>query len=142
MQSFRRFLDHTEDVFFVARAPFLKELFDHCASAMQEAVVEQETVQKRFKVKILGEDKDPKQLLYDFLDDLVFFKRYRQCVFRNFAIDVEEKDGTYLLRCTAVGENIDLFRHKPKLEFKNLDKAQYKFEKVDDGYKVQVVVKV
>ena len=104
MEAFHKFLDHTADIMFVAKADSLVELFRHCALAVEETMVEVENVKTKTKIKILGEDEKVEGLLFSFLDDLVFFKDYKQLVFSKFEITIEEKNGKYILNCIAIGE--------------------------------------
>ena len=89
---FHKFLDHTADVFFVAKAETLPELFNECALAVEETMVDISKVNPKQKVKILGEDIKIEGLLFDFLDELLFYKDAKQLIFSKFEIEIKERD--------------------------------------------------
>lgn len=162
MNPFHKFLDHTADVFFVARGNTLAELFEQCALAVEETMVELEKVKPTHKEKILAEADKVDRLLFDFLDELVFFKDYKQLVFRKFDLTIKEevgeeeemgkgseerkkpdgKKGKYSLTCIASGEKIDPLRHNPKVDVKAI--TMHEFEVIHDnkGWKAQVLVDI
>src|SRR3990167_9295909 len=115
MKPFHKFLDHTADVFFVAKAETLPALFNECRLAVEETMVNIKKVKPGRQEKILIEGENIERLLFDFLDELVFFKDYQQVIFSKFEIHIEEKGGKYQLSCLASGEKLDLTRHEPKV---------------------------
>lgn len=142
MKPLHKFLDHTADVFFVAKADTLPALFNECALAVEETMVEVTKVKAVEKVKILGESTKVESLLFDFLDELLFFKDYRQLVFSKFDIDIKESNGKYSLVCQAQGEKIDFSRHEPKVDVKAITMHEFKVEKVKEGWKAQVLIDI
>ena len=142
MKPIHKFLDHTADVFFVAKADTLPALFNECALAVEETMVDVSKVKTVEKVKILGESASVESLLFDFLDELLFFKDYRQLVFSKFDIDIKESSGKYSLVCQAHGEKIDFSRHEPKVDVKAITMHEYKVEKVKEGWKAQVLIDI
>ena len=142
MKPLHKFLDHTADVFFVAKADTLPALFNECALAVEETMVEVSKVKVVEKVKILGESAKVESLLFDFLDELLFFKDYRQLVFSKFDIDIKENNGKYSLVCQAQGEKIDFSRHEPKVDVKAITMNEFKVEKVKEGWKAQVLIDI
>lgn len=142
MNPFHKFLDHTADVFFVAKAETLPALFNECALAVEETMVEVSKVKPKEKIKILGESSTVESLLFDFLDELLFFKDYKQLVFSKFDIDISESPGKYSLVCQAQGEKIDFSRHEPKVDVKAITMHEFKVEKVKEGWKAQVLIDI
>ncbi len=141
-RPFHKFLDHTADVFFVAKANTLPELFEQCALAVEETMVDVAKVQPKQKIKILGEDKEIDRLLYDFMDELIFFKDYKQLMFCKFEIDIQEKDGKYVLTCFASGEKLDIARHEPKVDVKAVTMHQFEVKKIDKGWQANVILDI
>ncbi len=142
MKPFHKFLDHTADVFFVAKADTLPALFNECALAVEETMVDVSRVKPKEKVKILGESATVESLLFDFLDELLFFKDYKQLVFSTFEIDIKEERGKHILTCYAFGEKIDFSRHDPKVDVKAITMHEFKVEKVKEGWKAQVLIDI
>ncbi|HIG93241.1 TPA: archease [Candidatus Woesearchaeota archaeon] len=142
MKAFHKFLDHTADIFFVAKAETLPALFEQCALATEETMVEVEKVKPKEKVKIMVESAKIDGLLFDFLDELVFFKDYKQLVFSKFEITIEEKNGKFNLACFAAGEKLDLTRHDPRVDVKAVTRHLFEVEQVDGGWKAQVLLDI
>ena len=142
MKPLHKFLDHTADVFFVAKADTLPALFNECALAVEETMVDVAKVKMVDTVKILGESATVESLLFDFLDELLFFKDYRQLVFSKFEIEIQEKEKKFSLVCSAQGEKIDFSRHEPKVDVKAITMHEFKVEKVKDGWKAQVLIDI
>ncbi len=142
MKPFHKFLDHTADVFFVAKAETLLELFNECALAVEETMVNVEKVKPKTKIKILGEDEKLENLLFDFLDELLFFKDYKQLLFSKFEIQIEEKEGKWNLTCFAYGEKLDLTRHEPKVDVKAITRHLFEVKQVEKAWKAQVLIDI
>ncbi len=141
-RPFHKFLDHTADVFFVAKANTLPELFEQCGLAVEETMVDVAKVLPKQKIKILGEDKEIDRLLYDFMDELIFFKDYKQLMFSKFEIDIQEKEGKFVLTCFASGEKLDIARHDPKVDVKAVTMHQFEVKKIDKGWQANVILDI
>ncbi len=143
---FHKFLDHTADVFFVAKAATLPELFNECALAVEETMVDLTKVKPKQKVKILGEDTKIEGLLFDFLDELLFYKDAKQLIFSKFEIEIKEKsvEGTqkFELSCFAYGEKLDMIRHEPRVDVKAITMHEFSVEKVPEGWKAKVLIDI
>ena len=142
MKPFHKFLDHTADVFFVARGNTLPELFEQCAFAVEETMVNMEKVKQKSQEKILVEADKVDGLLFDFLDELVFFKDYKQLVFSKFDLEIKEEPGKYALTCLASGEKIDFARHEPKVDVKAITRHLFEVTHDARGWKAQVLVDI
>ena len=142
MKPFHKFLDHTADVFFVARGNDLKELFEQCAFAVEETMVNIEKVKQQSQEKILVEAEKIDGLLFDFLDELLFFKDYKQLVFSKFDLEIKENKGKYSLICLAHGEQIDFARHEPKVDVKAITRHLFEVKQDDKGWKAQVLIDI
>ena len=142
MQPFHKFLDHTADVFFVAKAETIPDLFRECALAVEETMVNPEKIQHREKIKILAEHRTVEGLLFDFLDELLFFKDYKQLVFSQFDLEIKEENHKFHLVCLAHGEKINFAKHEPKVDVKAITMHEFKVEKVKEGWKAQVLIDI
>lgn len=143
-KAFYKFLDHTADVMFVAKAATLPELFEQCALATEETMVDIAKVKPKVSEKILVEEKTVEQLLFSFLDELVFFKDYKQMMFSKFEIQIQglSTGNGYELKCLAWGEKLDLTRHNPKVDVKAVTMHLFKVEEVPSGWKAQVILDI
>lgn len=142
MKSFHKFLDHTADVFFVAKGETLPDLFKECALAVEETMVEVTQVQPKKRIKIMGESHTLEGLLFDFLDEILFFKDYQQLMLSKFEIEITQENNRYHLVCFASGEKLDIVRHEPKVDVKAITMHEFKVEQVKDGWKAQVLIDI
>lgn len=142
MKANYKFLEHTADELFVAEASTLGELFEQCALATEEVMVNLEAVEAKNLIEIDGENENIEYLLFDFLDDLIFYKDAEQMLLSKFDCNVEEKNGKYFLKCKAYGEMINPDKHEQKVDIKAITMHMFKVEKVSDGWKAQVLVDI
>lgn len=145
MLPYHKFLEHTADVLFVAEAEALPELFKQCALAVEEVMVNPVKIQPKQKVEITGENKSIENLLFDFLDDLIYYKDAEQLVFSSFEIKIEEKEegSLFQLKCTACGEKINPEAHEPKVDIKAITLHLFEVKKTETGtWQAQVLVDV
>lgn len=142
MKSFHKFFDHTADVLFVARADTLPELFRECALAVEETMIDVSSVKAKQKIKILAESKDIENLLHDFLEELVFFKDYKQLLFSKFDIEILEKKGGYTLASFAYGEKLDVARHDQRVDVKAVTRHEFEVIKDKQSWKAKVLLDI
>ncbi len=141
---FHKFLDHTADVFFVAKAATLAELFNECALAVEETMVDITKVKAKQKVKILGEDTKIEGLLFDFLDEMLFYKDAKQLIFSKFEIEIRESQDPHKfeLTCFAYGEKLDMIRHEPRVDVKAITMHEFSVEQLPEGWKAKVLIDI
>ena len=144
MKGMYKFFDHTADVLFVAKGETLPEVFIQCGLATEDTMVEIENVQPKEQIKILCEEIKIDRLLFDFLDELIFFKDYKQMVFSKFEIEIEKKGNKYYLLCVAHGEKLDYTRHEPKVDVKAVTMHEFKLEYSEEKkqWKAQVILDI
>lgn len=136
------FLDHTADVLFQAEGKTLEELFTQCALAVEDTQVNVKKIKPKKTVKIALEKQTLEKLLFDFLDELLFYKDAEQLLFSEFAIKIQEKEGKYLLSCAASGEKLDVEKHEPKVDIKAITMHLFEIKKTKKGWWAQVLVDI
>ena len=97
------------DVAFEAESPTVGGLFESCALAVTDIMVDPATLEARVGREITFQGKDLDRLLYDFLTELIIAKDVDSLLFKEFSVHVDQKEGS--LRVTAKGEPIDRGRH-------------------------------
>ncbi len=141
MKAKRKYLEHTADILFQAEAGTLGELFEQCALAVEESQIELKNVEKKNKTKISGKNKKIDLLLFDFLDDLLFYKDAEQLIFSKFEIKVEEVKGQFVLDCLAYGEKL-AGKHEQKVDVKAITLHKFEVEKTKTGWRAQVLIDI
>lgn len=142
MKPSYQFIDHTADVLFKAQAETLAGLFEQCALALEETQVDVKLIEAKQKTTITGKNSTPEKLLFDFLDDLVFYKDSELLIYSKFEIKIEEKDGEFYLTCDAYGEKLDHQKHDPKVDVKAITMHLFEVKKEKDGWKAQVLIDI
>jgi len=142
MKPSYQYLEHTADVLFVAKASTLGELFEQCALAVEETMVEVKKVKPKKKVVIEREDKSVEYLLFDFLGDLIIYKDAEQLIFSKFEAKVEEKNGKFKLKCIASGDKLDVEKHGPKVDIKAITMHMFEVKKEASGWMAKVLVDI
>lgn len=129
------------DYAFEATGKTLAELFTNAAEALENAMVDTKTVAPKQKRTLGLTSEDLKQLLFDFLCELVFLKDAEQLVFSKFNVRIEKKK-VYMLHAELLGDKIDATTQKLGTDVKAVTMHEYKLEETVQGWKCQVVLDV
>jgi SHS2 domain-containing protein len=114
-----RFLEDTAiaDAAFEAEGESLPDLFEACAQATFQVMARITTVAARKKEKIHLESDDLEGLLFNWLAELIYLKDVKTTIFNKYKIKIEKPNG-YRLRASVWGEQIDVKKHKVKVDVK------------------------
>jgi len=104
------------DIAFEAESDSVEGLFESCALAVTDIMVDPRTLRSTVQRKFELESENTDRLLYDFLTELIVAKDVDSLLFREFSIKVSKK-GTSLT-ATARGETIDRDRHRLRNDVK------------------------
>jgi SHS2 domain-containing protein len=143
MTAKRKYIEeHTADILFEVEASTLGELFEQCGMAVEESQLELHNVEQTEEKEIKGENKNLEYLLFDFLDDLLFFKDTEQLIFSKFKIKVEKVDDKYVMDCKAFGEKINVQKHEQKVDVKAITMHMFEVKKEKDVWKAKVLIDI
>jgi len=139
-----RFLDDVAiaDVAFEAWGKTEADLFEACALATFEAMVELDQVRPSREINIQLEDESLERLLFGWLAELVFLKDAEAMFFSRFQVEVGLKDGNYVLNATVAGEVIDPGRHSMRSDVKAPTLHLFEVQPADGGWRAHVVLDV
>ena len=106
------------DVAFEARGNNLNELFEECALATEEVMVDTKGLKLKTKkeIKVSGNSVD--NLLFDFLSELLYYKDAEGLLFGKFKVDVKKVKSEYVLKAIVEGEKRDPKRHELRSDVK------------------------
>src|SRR3989344_2694391 len=86
------------DIAFRAHGKSRESLFENCGLALTTAMADTAKMAEKARKKIAVEGKDDKELLYNFLEELVYIKDVEGLLFRKFSVKISrEKAGLRLL---------------------------------------------
>ena len=137
------FLEHTADVAFKATSPDLPGLFRASADATLNTMVSSLLSVRpavRKEIRLLHSQVD--LLLFDFLQELVYFKDAEALLLRVEDIQIEKASSGYSLVATALGEEIDPLRHDQGVDVKAVTLHQFELERTDEGWQCHVILDV
>ena len=138
------YLDHPADVKFRVHGRTIEEAFEYAARAMFGVVIDPDTAATIEPVRTIEIDlsaDDCKDLLYDFLSELLYLFEVEEVVFARFDVEqIEQVGGGYHLRAHVSGEPIDRGRHRFEVGVKAVTFHDMAIEKTGEGYTVQVLV--
>ena len=100
-----RFLHHTADAKFQAFGETLEEAFQQAALALVSLMWDWEKVGNKFKVPVQVEGHDMKQLLVNYLEEIVYlFDTRRFLLSQVNDISIQQKEGRCVLRALFKGD--------------------------------------
>ena len=81
-------------------------------------------------------------LLFDFLQELIYFKDAERLLLRVREVQIDEKDGNYFLDATTKGEPLDATRHEQRADVKAVTLHDFYVKKIDDAWKASVLLDI
>ena len=136
------FLDHTADVALRASGETLEEAFEEAARGEFSVMVDVDKVRPRERHAVHVEAATHTELLVAWLSDLLVQKDLSGLVFSEFAVGIRPTEDGFVLEGAAVGEKLDVSRHRPGCEVKGISLLGLMVQKVDDGWVTQCVFDV
>ena len=131
------------DIAFDAWAQTLDELFMEAARATMQVMVEDLTaVRAMVTVELKLDQNDEEMLLFDFLNELIFFKDARRLILLPARLTIDEAGGGSILQATLQGEEIDVSRHRLNTDVKAVTMLRFSLSRVPAGWRATVVLDV
>lgn len=81
-------------------------------------------------------------LLFDFLQELIYFKDASRLLLRACETQIDHKGEEYFLKATVTGEQLDAARHQQRADVKAVTLHGFSVEKHDDGWKARVLLDI
>jgi SHS2 domain-containing protein len=133
----------TADIAFEATGRDLPELFMAAADATMNVMIDNlDAIEPRETRHIqLANDKID-MLLFDFLQELIYFKDAEQLLLRVRAAGIEKRDEQYFVTAEAAGERVDAARHHQRADVKAVTLHGFSVEKKDDRWKATVLLDI
>jgi len=140
MEKFK-FIDiTTSDVAFIAYGKDLNELFANAALAMFEVMINSKQIEPKVERKVKVKGDDLLSLLFEWLNELLFYYGAENLAFSKFEVKVDEKN--FGLEATCYGEKINPEKHETKTEVKACTMHKMKIEKVNNIWQAQVILDI
>ena len=128
------------DVAFEAEAASLSGLFESCALAVTDIMVDPATLRATVSRDIALESDDADRLLYDFLTELIIAKDVDSLLFRDYSVEVAS-DGRSL-RAMARGESINRERHSLRNDVKAVTMHMFGIRHEGERWRATIVLDI
>ena len=133
----------TADIAFEATSRDLAELFRDAADATMNVMIDNlQAIESRETRYIELSSDEIDMLLFDFLQELIYFKDAERLLLRVRDARIEQRDGNYFLKAETAGEPLDSTRHHQRADVKAVTLHGFSVEKEDDGWKARVLLDI
>ena len=133
----------TADIAFEATGGDLPELFTSAADATMNVMIENlDTIEPRETRCIELRNDEIDMLLFDFLQEFVYFKDAERLLLRIREMQIEERKGAYSLKAKTAGEPLDAGRHQQRADVKAVTLYDFSVEKTEGGWKARVLLDI
>ena len=133
----------TADIAFEATGRDLPELFMAAADATMNVMIDNlDAIEPRETrhIELVNDKLD--MLLFDFLQEFVYFKDAERLLLRVREALIHENDGKFSLKAKTVGEPLDAARHHQRADVKAVTLHDFSVEKQNDGWKARVLLDI
>ncbi len=134
----------TADIAFEATGKDLGEIFTvACDATMNVMIEDPESIRDRERRSITLENPEPDMLLFDLLQELIYYKDAEQLLLRIKKIEIGEEGNRFILHASAGGEKLDAERHEQRADVKAVTLHHFTLEKTEDGtWKALVILDI
>ncbi len=133
----------TADVAFEAGGKDLAGLFQAAADALMNVMVSDlASIGKSVDLEFGVEHEELDLLLFNFLQELVFFKDARQLLLRVDSVEIKRGTGGFSLTARASGEELDPGKHDLIVDVKAVTLYRFGLRQTEDGWLATVVLDI
>ncbi len=133
----------TADIAFSAWGKTLAETFRSAADATMNVMVEElGAILPKEKRELRLENDQLDMLLFDLLQELIYYKDSEKLMLRTPQIRIQEKFKPYILEATALGEKLDPDRHHPRVDVKAVTLHRFRLDQTDRGWEAFVILDI
>ncbi len=131
------------DIAFRAWGENLEEVFKAAGDATINAMIDNlEAIELKETRTFSLENDALDMLLFNFLQEFVYYKDSELLLLRAQQIEIEEKNGEYHLTAVTQGETLDRDRHEERVDVKAVTLHRFQLEKTDDGWTALVILDI
>lgn len=131
------------DVAFIAQGITLEELFlSACDATMNIMVEDLQTIEKASVKSIKLESDTLDLLLFNLLQELVFYKDAEQLLLRVSQLSIKNRDGHFTLSADMYGNKINPEKHNLIVDVKAVTLHRFQVKEVQGGWEAQVILDI
>jgi SHS2 domain-containing protein len=133
----------TADIAFEATGRDLSELFTAAADATMNVMIENiGAIQSRETRRLELKNEAIDMLLFDFLQELIYFKDAQRLLLRVRELQIDQKGDVYSLGARATGESLKPARHHQRADVKAVTLHGFRVERHDGGWKATAILDI
>ncbi len=133
----------TADIAFEATGRDLPELFVAAGDATMNVMIDNlDAIEPRETRQIELSDDNIEMLLFDFLQELIYFKDAKRLLLRAREAQIDQKGEAYVLNAKVAGERLDDARHQQRADVKAVTLHGFSVEKDDGNWKAKVLLDI
>ncbi len=133
----------TADIAFRAWGKDLPELFQAAGDATINVMIEDlDTIEFKEQRGFSLENDALDMLLFNFLQEFIYYKDSEQLLLRASQVQVEKKNSQHELTAFTQGEKLDPHRHQQRVDVKAVTLHRFELEKTDDGWTAMVILDI
>ncbi|MEP0919353.1 archease [Leptolyngbya sp. DQ-M1] len=133
----------TADIAFYAWGADLEEVFKAAGDAVINTMIENLDAIVLTETRPFNlEDDALDLLLFNFLQEFVYYKDSELLLLRAQQIQIKEQAAIYHLTATTQGERLDRDRHHQRVDVKAVTLHQFELKKTDTGWSAQVILDI
>lgn len=135
-----RFLEHTADIKFMAWGKTLEKLFENSAFALANFLSKGQDIQNKIKKKFKITGKDYEELLYNFIDGIVYLLDAENFIAVKTRVKIINKKGKIELEASVYGDKVENYENLDYI--KSATYSEMYVKKIPEGWEAQAVVDV
>ena len=133
----------TADIAFEATGRDLPELFMAAADATMNVMIDNlDEIDSRETRQIELSNDNIEMLLFDFLQELIYFKDAKRLLLRTREMEIEPKGEEYFLKARLAGERLDDTRHQQRADVKAVTLHGFSVAKRDETWEARVLLDI
>jgi len=113
-----RFLEHTTDAEIEAFGKNLEEAFENAGRAVEDTMVDLQSIGVVEKREIVVKGKDVESLLYSWIESLISLQEIDGLLFSRFVCRISKDSSGFELRASVTGEKFSPEKHEQKTAIK------------------------
>ena len=131
------------DVAFIASGKTLNEMLKSAALAVTNTMVKDlKSVKSKVEKNFVIEAKDAENLLFKFLQEIIFYKDAESLLLSNFTLKTKKNGKEYQLSVKAKGEKINMKKHDLSVDVKAVTFHMFEVKGTKAGWKARVILDI
>lgn len=133
----------TADIAFHAWGNSLEEVFKAAGEAVLNTMIDNpEAIALTETRTITLDDDELDLLLFNFLQEFIYYKDSEQLLLRTQQIEIHSEDSRHQLKAIAQGEKLDRDRHHQRVDVKAITLHQFQLKATDTGWMAQIILDI